>query len=300
MRRVNLKTSAMSDPISPAPVPVTVVPSHTSRDDAEKAHTLIIRVWPNIPILYPMAIAALVCGILSMMFGIDSELKRVATKPAAHATINADGSTTAAVATDNKYNVTMDHDVIVRKVRNEQVIALVFLSVFTYSLVVVCTDIVLTWALLGIALATIAGMGLFIANIYWHIFGRLFEFLSGFAPYANSHFYFCIFAIWLILMVAAVIYARFHYVKIESNEVIVVGGVLDKRRRYSTMRMQYTKEVIDVFEYYLPFVRSARLVLRFPNEAEPIVIDHVINVDAVVKKLDHVAASLQVSSEDPS
>lgn len=291
----------MSDPHTTDPVPVTVVPNRSLEDEGRKPHTLIIRVWPNIPILYPMAIAALVCGILSMMFGIDSELKRIATQPVARATVAADGTTTAAATQGEKiYNVEINHDVVTRKVRNEQVIALVFLAVFTYSLVVVCTDIVLTWALLGVALATIAGMGLFIANIYWHIFGKLFDVLSNFAPYANSHFYFCIFAIWLLLMIAAVFYARFHYVKIESNEVIVVGGVLDKRRRYSTMRMQYTKEVIDVFEYYLPFVRSARLVLRFPNEAEPIVIDHVINVDAVVKKLDHVAASLQVSSEDPS
>ncbi len=282
----------MSDPIYTDPVPVTVVPSsRVSREEGDKPHTLIIRIWPSIPILYPMAIAALVCGILSFMFGMDTEMKRFTTKPVALAT---DGTTTAAATQDNKilYNVTIDYELTERKRRNEQVIALVFLAVFTYSLVVVCTDIILTWALLGVALATIAGMGLFIANIYWHIFGTLFEFLSGFAPYANSHFYFCIFGIWLILMIAAVIYARFHYVKIESNEVIVVGGVLDKRRRYSTMRMQYTKEVVDVFEYYLPLVRSARLILRFPNEAEPIVIDHVINVDAVVKKLDHVAASL--------
>ncbi|MES2708042.1 MAG: hypothetical protein V4726_15730 [Verrucomicrobiota bacterium] len=290
----------MPDPSYSDPVPVTVVPSLSLRDEGNKPRTLIIRIWPSIPILYPMAIAALVCGIMSFMFGIDSELKRIATKPVALATVSTDGTTTAA-AQDNKiYNVTIDHDLIERKVRNEQVIALVFLAVFTYTLVVVCTDIILTWALLGVALATIAGMALFIANIYYHILAGIFDFISGFMPYANSHFYFCIFGIWVILMIAAMIYARFHYVKIESNEVIVVGGVLDKRRRYSTMRMQYTKEVIDVFEYYLPFVRSARLVLRFPNEAEPIVIDHVINVDAVVKKLDHVAASLQVSSEDPS
>ncbi|MDB6136282.1 MAG: hypothetical protein JWM59_4525 [Verrucomicrobiales bacterium] len=286
----------MPDPAYTDPVPVTVVPREPTLDEqGRKPNVLVIRIWPNIPILYPMAIAALVCGILSFMFGIDSELKRISGPPTVMAS--------SAGSTQTVTGVIVLPDEIKKnkeKLRNEQVIALVFLAVFTYSLVVVCTDIVLTWALLGVALVTIAGMGLFIANIYWHILEGLFHFISGFAPYANSHFYFCIFGIWLVLMIAAVIYARFHYVKIESNEVIVVGGVLDKRRRYSTMRMQYTKDVIDVFEYYLPFVRSGRLVLRFPNESEPIVIDHVMHVDRVVKKLDHVAASLQISSGEPS
>jgi hypothetical protein len=86
-------------------------------------------------------------------------------------------------------------------------------------------------------------------------------------------------------------------VKIESNEVVMVGGVLDKRKRYSSMRMQYTKEVCDVFEYYLPFVRSGRLILRFPQEAEPVILDHVMQIDDVVRRLDHITASLQVAPE---
>ncbi|RYD35527.1 MAG: hypothetical protein EOP86_08240 [Verrucomicrobiaceae bacterium] len=283
----------MPDPAYTDPVPVTVVPREPTVDElGRKPNVLVIRIWPNIPILYPMAFAALVCGILSFMFGVGSELKTMSGPPQV--------MTTSAGSTQTVAGVIVQPEEIREKMRNEQVIALVFLAVFAYSLVVLCTDIVLTWALLGVALITIAGMGLFIANIYWGILTGLFDFFSAFAPAANSHFYFCIFGIWLVLMIAAVIYARFHYVKIESNEVIVVGGVLDKRRRYSTMRMQYTKEVIDVFEYYLPLVRSGRLVLRFPNESEPIVIDHVMHVDRVVKKLDHVAASLQISREDPS
>lgn len=268
--------------------------SKSSTED--KPHSLTIRIWPNIPILYPMALAALVCGIFSMMFGMESELNRISAVPVPMVEAAADGTVSTVQVT--RQNVVPEE--FAKKLRNEQVIALVFLAFFTYTLVVVCTDIVLTWALLGVALVTILGMGLFIANIYYGFLSGLFHFLNTFAPHANAHFYFGIFIIWLILMIAAVFYAHFHYVRIESNEVIVVGGVLDKRRRYSTMRMQYTKEIIDVFEYYLPLVRSGRLVLRFPNETEPIVIDHVMNVDSVIKKLDRVSTSLQVSQEDPA
>ncbi len=285
--------SASSPAVVPAPS-APLPPSHAAlHADGPNPHSMTIRVWPNIPILYPMAIAALLCGIFSLLFGIDGELKRISTPPAAVATAAQDGSVTSVTPTET----TVKYSEIAGKLEVEQVIALVFLAAFTYTMVVVCTDIVLTWALLGVFATVILGMGLFILNIYYHFLNSFFDFLTGFIPIANAHFYFAIFAVWVLLMIAAIFYARFHYVKIESNEVIVVGGVLDKRRRFSTMRMTYTKEVFDVFEYYLPFVRSGRLILRFQGETEPIVIDHVINLDEVVKKLDHVTASLQVTTE---
>jgi hypothetical protein len=257
---------------------------------------MTIRIWPNIPMLYPMALAALLCGIFSLMFGLDSELKRISTPPAAVATAAQDGSVTSLTPAETR----VEFAEISQRLKVEQVIALVFLAAFAYTMVVICTDIILTWALLGIAAAVILGMGLFILNIYYHFLNGLFDFLGGFIPIANAHFYFAICMVWVLLMIAAVIYARFHYIRIESNEVIVVGGVLDKRRRFSTMRMTYTKEVFDVFEYYLPFVRSGRLIIRFTGESEPIIVDHVMHLDAVVKKLDHVTATMQVSAEDNS
>ena len=280
---------------------------HTLND-----HTLVIRIWPNVPILYPMAIAALICGFCSLFFGLDGEMKRLSTpavvsqsQPAAE---GAAASTTTVKNTDGTLTmldgstvlVSADPVKIAGKIKTEQVIALVFLAALAYTLMVVCTDIVLTWALLGMFIALTAGLGLFILNIYHPFMPGLLGFLGSFVPMANAQFYFAIFAIWAVLMVSGIIYSRFHYVKIVSNEVIIVGGVMDKRKRLSSMRMQYTKEICDVFEYCLPFVRSGRLILRFPQESEPVIIDHVINVDAVIKKLDHVTSTLMVAPEEPS
>ena len=285
----------MSDPVtpsnSPAPAPAHVA---TSPEDRHP-HSLVVRMWPNVPILYPMAIAALLCGIFSMMFGVDSTLKDIsAPQEAMVQTVN--GVTTSTAAED--VQVQVKPSVVAEKLKAEQVIALVFLAAFTYTLIVVCTDIVLTWALLGLAGLLIVGMTMFIINIYHPFLPGFFNFIGRFSPVANAQFYFAIFIIWGILMIGGIFYSRFHYVKIESNEVVLVGGVLDKRKRYSSMRMQYTKEICDVFEYYLPFVRSGRLILRFPQEAEPIIIDHVMHIDKVIAKLDHVTATLQTSPED--
>ena len=280
---------------NPLPVQPPITESHAAlHSEGSNPHSMTIRVWPNIPILYPMAIAALRCGIFSLLFGIDPELKRLSSHPAASQVQQPDGTMASIITSDTH---TVKYADMAGRLKVEQVIALVFLAAFTYTMVVVCTDIILTWALLGVFGAVILGMGMFILNIYYNFLGGFFNFLGGFIPIANAHFYFAIFVVWVLLMIAAIIYARFHYIQIESNEVVVVGGILDKRRRFSTLRMTYTKEVFDVFEYYLPFVRSGRLILRFQGETEPIVIDHVMQLDAVVKKLDHVTATLQVSAE---
>lgn len=293
-------------PSHAAPVPAPAPAHVTTAPEARHPHSLVIRVWPNVPILYPMAIAALLCGIFSLFFGLDKELSRLSTAPqvsqqqaAAETTTqikNQDGTWT--VIDGKNILVTADPVKIASKIQAEQVIALIFLAAFTYTLIVVCTDIVLTWALLGLFTGVILALLMFIINIYHPFLPGLFDFIGKFSPVANAQFYFAIFLIWGVLMIGGIIYSRFHYVKIESNEVVLVGGVLDKRKRLSSMRMQYTKEICDVFEYYLPFVRSGRLILRFPQESEPVIIDHVMNVDKVIAKLDHVTATLQVAPED--
>ena len=287
----------MSEPeATPSPVtaPIAAAAFKAASSGEHFPHVLTIRVWPNIPILYPMAIAALICGICSLMFGLDPEVKRLSSPPVAQSITQPDG-TTASIITSDKHEV--KYTEYASKLKTDQVIALVFLAALTYTMVVLCTDIMLTWALLGVAAAVILGMGLFIMNIYYNFLGGLFHFLGTFLPTANAHFYFAIFTIWVILMIAAILYSRFHYIRIEANEVIVVGGMLDKRRRFSTLRMTYTKEVFDVFEYYLPFVRSGRLIFRFSGETEPIVVDHVMHLESTVKKLDHITGNLQVIAE---
>lgn len=290
-----------TSPQPPAPAPAHIL---TEPEDRHP-HSLVIRIWPKVPILYPMAIAALLCGIFSLMFGVDKELARLSKAPIVTQAATAQPGTALKNDTDGTWTVldgktalvTVDPEKMAGALKAEQVIALVFLAAMTYTLIVICTDIVLTWALLGLAGLCIIGMTMFIINIYHPFLPGFFNFLGQFSPVANGQFYFAIFIIWGLLMLGGIVYSRFHYVKIESNEVVLVGGLLDKRKRFSSMRMQYTKEICDVFEYYLPFVRSGRLILRFPQEAEPIIIDHVMHIDKVITKLDHVTATLQTSPE---
>lgn len=217
---------------------------------------LVVRLWPKIPVLYPAALIALVCGILGMIFRGDAQM--------------------------------------------DQVLGLVFLASLTLCLFTLTFDIGLTWALLWIFGVVIIGLVLFIINIYHKFLPDFFSWLNHLHPTANKQFYFCIFSLWAILMLVGMLYVRFHYVRFESNEIILVGGVMDKRRRFSTQGLTYTKEVTDVFEHYLPFIRSGRLILRFPNEEEPLVLDNVMGIDSVIQRLELLTSVMAISGSPKS
>ena len=92
-------------------------------------------------------------------------------------------------------------------------------------------------------------------------------------------------------MAISIFITRYQYVKVEAKELIVVGGMLERQQRYDTMRMRYTKEINDVMEYYLPFVRSGRLIFSFPEQSEAVIIDNVMNIKKVTKRLDEIVGS---------
>jgi hypothetical protein len=142
-------------------------------------------------------------------------------------------------------------------------------------------------------------MGALVADKFDYIsLPPMLSFFDNFTLYATPLFYYCVFAIWIILMIVSAIIARLHYVRIEHNEVVVVSGILESQKRMSTFRMHYTKEIQDVFEYYLPFVRSGRLIFTFPNEEQPLIMDNVIGLNRVLKRLDQTSSSFQVTSGD--
>ncbi len=216
-------------------------------------HTISIRLWPKIPVLYPVALAALICGIISLNSPVGSQ--------------------------------------------TQHVVAIAFLGVLAFSLFTLTIDVGFTWALAWALGVVIVGLLLFIVNIYTTFLKDILPFLANFKPEINAHAYFTVVVVWLLLMLVGFIIARFHYVKVEPNEIIMVGGVLDKRRRYSTTGVRYTKEITDVFEYYLPFIRAGRLVLRFPNEEEPVILENVLHMDQVIKRMEEITSVMQVAPE---
>ena len=159
------------------------------------------------------------------------------------------------------------------------------------SLFAICVDLDVRWAIIYLSIVVITALLLWILNITTGLLPSLFGWLDYITPMANAQLYLGVFVVWLLLMFISFVVTRFHYVKVEAKEVIVVGGMLERQQRYDTMRMRYTKEIGDVMEYYLPFVRSGRLIFSFPEQSEAVIIDNVINIKKVTKQLDDVVGS---------
>ncbi|MDF1812723.1 MAG: hypothetical protein P1V20_10930 [Verrucomicrobiales bacterium] len=295
-----------------------------------KNGVIIIRLWPKTPILYPMAILALICGIVSQIYGIpgeladaharlDAEVRSIekndteetvipnVEEPAPTTPDSSDTTIVPAPATESTpqaepdpapatSNLAVSDDIDKSKSSIIQTsLALLFLAMLGFSLFVVCIDFEVRWSLLVFVVLLMIIMATLMADKLGYIeLPNPLGFLDHFILYATPLFYFSVFGIWVLLMIVSAIIARFHYVRIEANEVVVMSGVLETQKRMSTFRMHYTKEIQDVFEYYLPFVRSGRLVFTFPNEEHPLIMDNVLGINKVLKQLDKSSSAFQV------
>ncbi len=256
---------------------------------------IIIRMWPKTPIFYPMAFFALICGLVSEFYGIPAELasvKKVVPVEQPSPSAPPASPTTAIPASPKSQSITSPMAAQTDLVREDRVglihtaMGMMFFLVFAFSMFVVCIDFEVRWALISFSIVLLVIMGLYMAERLGHInLPTPKAILSHFQLYATPLFYYSIFGVWVILMFISWMIARLHYVKIEQSEVIAFGGLMENQRRVSTIRMSWTRNVTDVFEYWLPFVRSGTLVLKFPND-EPLVLENVLNIDKVMRRLD--------------
>lgn len=286
---------------------------------------IIIRLWPKTPILYPMAFLALICGIVGEFLEVPAELisqtsaqveniqpdtaaEPVSEEPAAQPELET--TTQPATETDDAAATpsTTPMEVVggpVEEATNIErrsrdglistILAMLFLAMFAFSLFVVCIDFEVRWSMLGFVLLLGLIMSILVLDKLGHItLPSAISVLNRFTLFATPLFYYCVFVIWLLLMIVSAVIARLHYVKIEHNEVVEYGGVMETQKRMSTFRMHWSKEIKDVFEYWLPFVRSGTLIFSFPNEEKPLILNNVININRVLKKLDAKSSSFQV------
>ena len=313
-----------------------------AKDDDEK---IIIRLWPKTPVLYPMALLALICGIVGQIFGVPEELHKPKKAPAqesaevqpgpantpqpgtpaqpettpAEPSPPATGTQPVPPAEDVPAPVPDSETVPDPEGANtpaplafqsddvdksksglvNTILAVIFLAMLAFSLFVVCIDFEVRWSLLiFVTLLTILMSALVAEKMGYIELPDALSFFDNFTLYATPLFYYCVFGIWVLLMFVSAVIARLHYVKIEHNEVVYVSGVLETQKRLSTFRMHYTKEIQDVFEYWLPFVGSGRLVFTFPNEEQPLIMDNVLGINRVLKKLDKKSSTFQVRGVD--
>lgn len=307
----------MSEENLTASAPAPSSSASSSPSSQEQDRTIIIRMWPKTPVLYPMALVALICGIVAQLAGSsdlsvfperqgesavmlqhqpegagDGEVIAESTEVGTPRLLiaqaeNAEGTPSGAAPTAAAEEGPDE----LQKKRVDRTLALIFFIALFVSLFAICVDLDVRWAIIYTSAIVIVVLLLWILNMATGFSILDLKIMDAVTPMANAKFYLGVFGVWVVLMFMSFLVTRFHYVKVEPKEVVVVGGMLERQQRYDTMRMRYTKEIHDVMEYYLPFVRSGRLIFSFPEQSEAVIIDNVINIRKVAKRLDEVVGA---------
>ncbi len=323
------------DTSSQTSAPESTQPAGQPIPPEEVPDKIIIRMWPKTPLLYPVAVFALICGIVGYLWGASPHIAYLARQADAGVEMKAGSTPSENADTSEKPNVgespenatatedmseekkaattpestsgkeqgaaAIDPEILQKRVDKiisghsvDRVFGILFIFLFAFSLFTLCVDLEIRWALIIFSAVIVVLLILYIINEQIDFLPGVLEKLVSMSPTASPQFYFSIFVIWGILILISLAIVRFHYVKIESNEVMVVGGLLERQQRYPTIRMKYTKDVQDVIEYYMPLVRSGRLILHFPDQNDSVVIDNVIQIEKVIEELDKISGVMQV------
>lgn len=112
---------------------------------------------------------------------------------------------------------------------------------------------------------------------------------------AHPHFYAMLAAALAVLLGLVVVHGRFDYWEITHNELLHHHGFLGDVERFPAPNLRMTKEITDLFEYCL--LLSGRLVLHPQQAARAIVLDNVLGVNRVERRIQEMLAMLAVKVE---
>jgi hypothetical protein len=268
------------DPKNPsAPAPPSPGASHSG-------HGVRIFTYPKIIFIFPTMIAALICG-LGMWLIRDNTLdptRSPAPAPAPAvaqpgARANADQTPPAAAR-------------IRRFTSTQNILAMLFLAVFAFNMVIMALDFPRFTVIAGLLLILMLAFFFLWLNAYYDLIPPLVNFLETLYAAANAQFYFLMATI--ILVIFAVIYVTrwLDYWEIMPNEILHHHGPLSDLERYPTMNLKFDKEIPDVLEFL--FLGAGRLVLHPQNEQKSIVLENVLFINRVESELKKLMSRLEV------
>jgi hypothetical protein len=175
----------------------------------------------------------------------------------------------------------------------------IFMIVFCVNLLVFAFDFSriksITLVFIGIALL----FGLMWANQQYAVMEPIRKMIDKIEITMGTQFYAFIFAFFALCMLMVFINSRFNYYEINRNEILHHTGYLGDINRTPTSAMRMNKEINDLMEFLL--LRSGRLVFYPATTREALVIDNVLNVNTVEKRIKELLSSVSVSVDiDPT
>ncbi len=165
---------------------------------------------------------------------------------------------------------------------------LIFTLVFFFNLTIVSFNYTrLSSIVIGLLVVVVS----LLSTIYPAI-GEFFVKFMEQPLFMNATFYW-VFATGLSLVIlTALIKARFDYWEIKNNELVHYHGLLGDTERWPAPNMRVTTEIKDVMEYLL--CRSGRLVLIPQREHRALILDNVVGISNIEVRMQRLLNTLRV------
>jgi len=262
-----------SDPKNPKDTP-SPPPTHVHTDLGVRIFT-----YPKIIFIFPSMIAALICGMGMVLVGDRTVDPTKA--PAVAAPAQPGGQQAPAVEKIRRFTST------------QNILAIFFLAVFAFNMLVMAIDFPRFTVIAGLLLCLALAFFFLWLNAYFDLIPPLVKFLENIYAAANAQFYFLLATV--ILLGLGLIYVTrwLDYWEVLPNEILHHHGPLSDLERYPTFNLKFDKEIPDVLEFL--FLGSGRLVLHPQSEQKSIVLDNVLFINTKEAALKRLLSRLEVS-----
>lgn len=135
-------------------------------------------------------------------------------------------------------------------------------------------------------------LGLFLAERYIRVFAQLAQLYDLIQISANASFYWFFAAIFIFVYIVTWIITRFECWEVTPNELLHHHGPFGDLERFPSPNLKLDKEIPDIFEFLL--LGSGRLVFYPTNERRAIVLDTVMRVNSVERRIKHLLSAMEV------
>lgn len=170
---------------------------------------------------------------------------------------------------------------------------LVFVIIFALNTLVFAFDFSVQMTII-IGVVVLLGSTI-IALLNW--FSAIGGWFLVFNPMMNDHFYYFYFLFFIIVFILVYIRTRFNYFDIRHNELFHKHGFLSDTQRINAPHLSYKREIVDVFEYFL--LRAGRIKIM-SRDREPFILETVIGIKKIDKKLGEILSKMKVTFDDGS
>ena len=170
----------------------------------------------------------------------------------------------------------------------------VFMTVFALNLLIFAWD----FSRAGFFTVILLGVILLLGGI---LLEQRVEFLSGITHVFSSvqlrahwHFYLSFAVIFGVVLVVSIVQSRIDYWEVHGNELLHMTGFVGNVERFPAPNLRFTKQLPDVFEYFL--LRAGTLVLE-PVVGERHALPNVLFINSVERRMQEMLSTLDVTLE---